>query len=255
MSDSTEAARSLPAEQGPVRTMRIATWNLQRGTSAPIRQAQRAVIQELAADILVLTEPDGSYEHGPGAVTSPRLREARKGTESWVAIVGSSVEPVELDIPFERMAVAARAGVGGKNVIIYGSVLPWGTIRSQAPELVRDDECSFDTFARFLREQVADVLELRRAYPGAVMIWAGDFNQTVRGPVGGSRQRHALLTDALETIELTAWNGAAAHARPGLCAVDLICGPSERPTESQGRIDPVRNGVTMSDHAGYWIDL
>ena len=47
----------------------------------------------------------------------------------------------------------------------------------------------------------------------------------------------------------------AAHAQSGLCSVDLICGPAACPPTAQGRIDPARAGVTLSDHAGYWVEI
>jgi hypothetical protein len=40
-----------------------------------------------------------------------------------------------------------------------------------------------------------------------------------------------------------------------MMAVDLICGPSALTVRGAGRVSPEREGVKMSDHAGYWIDL
>lgn len=56
-------------------------------------------------------------------------------------------------------------------------------------------------------------------------------------------------------LGLVAWNGVAAHATPGMHAIDLICGPREITVREQGRLDPVRDGIRMSDHAGYWVDF
>jgi endonuclease/exonuclease/phosphatase family metal-dependent hydrolase len=231
--------------------MRIATWNLQRGgPSHAARVAQERRLRDLRADILVLTEPPASYQPGPGVVTSQGRRPDGKGDERWLAIVGPSVEPVTLAIPFERMAVAATALVTGVPLLLYGSVLPWGSVDRDAPELLRDGETALDAFLRVLREQTEDIAELRRRHPDHVLVWAGDFNQTLAGPNhGGSAARREALQRALDELGLVAWN-AAADGTDGLHAIDLICGPREITIARQGRIDPMLGGVTMTDHAG-----
>lgn len=96
---------------------------------------------------------------------------------------------------------------------------------------------------------------LLRAGYDLPVIRVGDFNQTVAGSLsGGSAERRAMLGGALRSLGYTAWNGIAAHASEGLCAVDLICGPSGRPILAQGRIDLRLGEAVMSDHAGYWIE-
>lgn len=237
--------------------MRIVTWNLERGgRSAAARPAQDAVLGELAADVVVLTEPGPSFEAGAGTVASPRRRANHRGHESWIAIVGDCVEPTPFDVPFARMAVGAVAHVNGRRLLLYASVLPWNTFRQHAPELVRDGETSLASFVRVLDEQVADIEALRKLHPEHHLIWAGDFNQHTSGPqAGGSKAKREALVGALDALGLVAWNGDAAHASSGLHAIDLICGPRELDVVRQGRIDPVRDGVKMSDHAGYWVDL
>jgi endonuclease/exonuclease/phosphatase family metal-dependent hydrolase len=235
--------------------MKIATWNLQRGGSESVRRAQNEALRALSADVVALTEPSPSFRQGDGVVASPALRKNASGVESWVAIVGASVEPIDFDIPYERMAVAARASVGGTRVILYCAVLPWLAVTNHAPDVVRPGEDSLAAFTRVLAEQCADVAELRNRF-GDLVVWAGDFNQTLVGPLwGGSEARRALLEKALASIGYVAWNDAAAHAKPEMHAVDLICGPADCSVAAQGRIDPRRDGVVMSDHAGYWVDL
>lgn len=236
--------------------MKLATWNLERGgRTQAARPAQEEVLRNLTADVIVLTEPPASYKSTAGVVTSPPLRTGPNGSEAWVAIVGSSVEPIAFDVPYERTAVAARVSVSGVAVIVYGTVLPWLAVTNHAPELVQDGENSFAAFNRVLAEQANDVIELRRLYDLPVL-WMGDFNQSVSGKnFGGSNDRRDLLNKTLESLGMSAWNGEAAHAMSDLCAVDLICGPHECVVTEQGRIDPVQGKLTMSDHAGYWIEL
>ena len=236
--------------------MRIGTWNLERGgKSRRAREAQGFAISDVEADALVLTEPGSDYRAGPGVVTSPVAREGKRGLEPWVAIVGPNVEPIAYEIPFTRMAAAARCTVGGRTVILYGSVLPWLSVVHHAPELVLPGETALRTFVRTLNAQVEDVRQLQTQH-GADVMWAGDFNQSLVGSLeGGSRERRKVLKDALVRLGFVAWNEQAAHAQAELCAFDLICGSAAIVEEQQGRIDPRHDGVTMSDHAGYWVDV
>ena len=235
--------------------MRIATWNLERGgRTTAAGTAQRETLQELGADVVVLTEPPDSFERGPGVVTSPAHPLGTRGPGAWVAIVGPHVEPVPVELPYERLAAAARVGIAGRNVIFYGTVLPWLAVRSHAPELVRPGEAFVDVFKRALEEQQSDLLNLQRG--GALVVWAGDFNQSVDGPNhGGSREGREALNRCLADLGFAAWNGRARHAHEGLFAIDLICGNKDQAILEQGRIDPIRGGVRMSHHAGYWVDI
>lgn len=235
--------------------LRIATWNLERGgRTRAAGLAQDDALRELAVEVVVLTEPPSSYRTGPGVVASAPLRRGAHGLESWVAIVGRSVEPVTLDVPFGRLAVAASVTIEGVPLVVYGAVLPWLTVGAHEPELARDGEDSFAVFERVLAEQAADVAELRRRHGDVV--WLGDFNETLAGPSwGGSARRRALLEKTLSALGYAAWNAAADHAKPGMCAVDLICGPADWELAAQGRVEPSRGGVVMSDHAGYWVQL
>jgi len=236
--------------------MKLATWNLERGgRTAKARAAQEEVLRELGADVIALTEPPATYRDGPGVVASAPRRAGPAGLESWAAIVGPTVGPLPFEIPYERMAVAARATVGDKRIIVYCAVLPWLSVTSHAPDVVRPGEDSLGAFRRVLAEQLRDVTELRERF-GELVVWAGDFNQTVVGTTrGGSDARRGLLLEALSSLGYAAWNGSAAHASAEMCAVDLICGPRDQALTEQGRIDPVRAAVVMSDHAGYWVDL
>lgn len=188
-------------------------------------------------------------------MTSPAQREGPRGYEAWVAVVGSAVEPVDLDVPYERLSVVARTTIAGRTVIVYGAVLPWLSVKHHAPYVARTGESALEVFERVLAEHAADVAELRRRYDAPV-IWAGDFNQSLVGRnSAGSAVRRAALAKSLANLGLTAWNEAAAHARRGMCAIDLICGPKEYKPIRQGRIHPILRGIAMSDHAGYWVEV
>ena len=233
--------------------MRIATWNLERGRTKAAVAAQHVVLREVGANVAVLTEPPRTYVSEPGCVVSPALRDGPGGLESWIAIVGPAVEPCELEIPYEHLAVAARVP-GDPSVIIYGTVLPWLAVCRHAPYLVRPGEGYADVFARILDAQRRDLARL--GSQADILVWAGDFNQSLDGPVRGASQKGREAVQAcLDELGLTAWNATAPHAREGLCAIDLICGPAEHIPRAQGRIPPEHDDVRMSDHAGYWVDL
>jgi endonuclease/exonuclease/phosphatase family metal-dependent hydrolase len=235
--------------------MRIAPWNLERGgRTRSAREAQDATLRELAADVVVLTEPPALFTSAPGVVTSPARRQGPNGLEPWIAIVGGCVEAGPVATLYEHLGVAARVATAGRNLVVYGGVLPWLAIRSHAPELVLEGETFADVFDRILSAQNDDLLSLRAA--GTLIVWAGDFNQSLRGPNwGGSTTGREALSRCLTELGMVAWNAGAQHARDGMCAIDLICGPADLVVLAQGRIDPVREGVRMSDHAGYWVDL
>ena len=232
--------------------MRIATWNLERGgRNKAARAAQQSVLaaNDIRADVMVLTEPPATVLAAAGVLASPP-----GGHGSWVAIQGRQVQPLDFKTPYDRMAVAARVGTNNAQIIVYGAVLPWTAVKIHAPDLVRAGEDSFGAFKRVLQAQVNDIVELRKL--GDPVVWVGDFNQSVEGAnFGGSSQRRDLLNQTLKTLNMVAWNGAAAHAKPGMCAIDLICGPEQQTVTAPGRIEPMVNGVTMSDHAGYWVDI
>ena len=96
---------------------------------------------------------------------APPLRQGGNGPETWVAILGPVVTAVNIDVPFERMAVAASTRIDGIEVVVYGSVLPWNTAPTQAPMRALAGESSEMMFARMLAEQVADVRALQSAFP------------------------------------------------------------------------------------------
>jgi hypothetical protein len=72
---------------------------------------------------------------------------------------------------------------------------------------------------------------------------------------GSSRAGRDALVATLGELGMVAWNETGAHAKPGLSAVDLICGPCDVVPTASGRIDPEPRGVRLSDHAGYWVEV
>jgi hypothetical protein len=233
-------------------SIKLATWNLAHGRTTAARRLQEDVLHEIAADVAVLTEPARSYVNGPGVVVSAP---GPNGGLPWIAIIARTIELVDVQLPYERLGLVTKAGTGASAFIVYGTVLPWASVKSHAPTVARTHEDSLGVFRRVLDEQVNDIHELRRRFELPV-VWIGDFNCSLVGSArAGSHERRRLLLDALGELELTAWNVEAGHAIEGLSTIDLICGPKEWRLRATGRIDPVRGSVTMSDHAGYWVEV
>lgn len=238
--------------------MRIAVWNLERGgRHAAAREQQAALLSSIPFDLAILTEPPAEPALVGGDIsTSPPLRAGHAELQPWVAIVGAHVTPVRPALPYERLAVAARAVVDDIPVVVYGSVLPWRSAPRHAPDLALPGESASAMFACYLDRQAADVEELQRTNPDTVILWAGDFNQSLEGPnYVGSAKGRTLLEGALERLGLVAWNRAARHAKEELCAIDLVCGPGRARCGGVERIDPSPGGQRLSDHTGYVVEV
>lgn len=205
---------------------------------------------------MVVTEPPNELLEGPGAVSSPQERPGRSEPESWVAILGDGLEPVGEQLPYERMAVAARCVSEGTDLIVYGSVLPWRAAPHQAPDLAQPGESATAMVERVLASQEADIRTLQGRHPQAVVMWAGDFNQSLAGPnLTGSRRGRVVLLAALDRLGMQAWNAESPHARSGLSTIDLVCGPATVPVKSIELLEPSLGGQSLSDHAGYIVEV
>jgi hypothetical protein len=239
--------------------MRVGTWNLERGgRGGGVSQIQATILGSLRADVLVLTEPHTSSPvPSLPAVSSPVRRNGNGEDEPWLAIAGPSVSRLDDEpLPFERLSVAALAEPNGVPAVVYGSVLPWRQIVRQAPCLVRPNESYATAFQRILAAQVADVVRFRLRFPDRMIIWAGDFNQSLVGRnLTGSKRAREQLSSALKRLDLVAWNSNAPHSSPDMCAVDLVCGPNVYRIPRIDLIPTHHAGRRLSDHVGYVVQL
>ncbi len=231
--------------------MRVATWNLERGSRRKdAGEQQLEVLDALAPDVSVLTEPSDAVLMLSGEVVVSGGRDDAGGPP-WVAIRGSNLQ--------RRAAgdlwVAADLEFRGQTVLVFGSVLPWLSAPSHVPELA-NDRSSEQFFVEELDQQVAMIQELAPKESGKPVIWAGDFNQTLVGPLwGGSELRREKLQAALAELGLEAWNRCAPHALAEMFTIDLICGPAGIAVQGLETIDNTLGSQVLSDHAGYVVDL
>jgi hypothetical protein len=237
--------------------MRIGTWNLERHGDSDLIRRQRALIDSKCADVFVLTEVHRSFDcRGWTVDRSITSTHSDHAGDSWVAVVSQDLGLSERTLPPRSCSVAGQYEIGGELLIVYGTVLPWLRAPDQAPDLALPNEPYVDMFARTVREQAGDLRTMKQPHSKAIIVWAGDFNQTLSGSnSGGSNISRTLLKDTLADLGLVAWNEHLAHAIPGLKTIDLICGPTNRPVKAIERFDPVFDGHKLSDHAGYLVEI
>jgi hypothetical protein len=240
--------------------MRIATWNIARlkmGTKQAA--AYYEALDSFHADLLVVTEPGpGFFENHVDCVISPGQRLGAAGPESWVALLGNSIQAHRIELPYNRLAAAGWAEIEGRNVALYGSVLPWNHFAlRQAPDVYGTETRTFEEiFDQAIDEQVNDVLALQSEFGPENVIWAGDFNHPLTGSLHGYR-RHArdAISASLDRLGMKAFNADAPNAHEVANAIDLICGPVTCVAEVVQCLYPRPNGKPMSDHRGYCVSV
>ena len=229
---------------------------LSRGTSNAGHYDE--AIRALQTDLIVVTEPgSGFIDRYPEALCSPPQRPSSHGAESWIALVGQDLEATTLELPYNRLAVAAQTVILGQPVAIYGSVLPWNAARSQAPDVYGEEEIPLEElFRRAITAQVADVKSLQNHFGIHNVFWAGDFNHPLVGPLSGfSKAARELIADSLESLGMRAFNQEAANSSSGACTIDLICGSVEHDVVNSETLAPRLGDKPLSDHNAYVIDV
>ena len=205
--------------------MKLATWNVEIPVSVRRRDAIRAHIDDVRADVLVLTEThDGLLTGYASSVSSAPGRDGnRKPEHHWVTI-WSNWELVPIATSDECRTVAARVLPESSDpFVIYGTVLPW--LGSQWRE---HPSAGGVAFREALAVQTADWLRIRHDYPGDELFVLGDFNQDMVSPkYYGSRANRTLLDSALLAAGLTAitaGGGDPIRRDSAPCAaIDHIC--------------------------------
>jgi hypothetical protein len=243
--------------------MRVTTWNLER--ALPTSRRCSAILEQITAvgaDIWILTETHQAISPGDGffSVTSGDPDRPSKPGEKWVAIwTRYPMEPLPSFVSDPARCAAARIShpkLG--EIIIFGCVLPWGGSTWRGIKSSHGE-----AFRAALEMYTGDWQRLRGAYPDAVIIVAGDFNQSLatRHYYGSKRQR-TLLEESLKHAGLKVATGGDSdpiyrEAAPYAC-IDHICvtdspGITLRRTFRWPRTPkPDRR---LSDHFGVGIEL
>ena len=238
------------------RSLRIATWNLERPSLKSWRKlpAQLEQIAKVDADVWVLTESRaglplvGSHPYVVHAPPHPRRPDT---DERWVSIwsryplgdAGIAASP--------RGTVAAVVQSPLGPIAVYGTVVPWshepspdGVVRAWT---VHEDE---------LERQAAEWGRVARRFDAVCV--AGDFNQAwQRGGYGSARLR-SMHQDAARSAGMRCLTGEIVE--DGMPVIDhvLVSDPWGSTVGARMALSwPRRNtdNVRMSDHSGVAIDL
>jgi endonuclease/exonuclease/phosphatase family metal-dependent hydrolase len=252
------------------RTMRIATWNVERPTNDTAPRSQRALkkIQEVAADIWILTEthdaicPDsGYYAISTTSVREPPIYHAAGEHMTTIWSRWPIIEQWETATPHRATCAVIETPVGG--VVVYGTVIPYhgarwpyGTPRN------------WDAHYAAIATQGADWSRLRRKYPAHGFCVAGDLNQSRTGRMWyGTKWGRALLDLALKENQLVGVTQVDYVAAQGLSqedrslldqSIDHICLDGHwAGFVQQVGIWPneTADGEHLSDHSGVYADL
>jgi hypothetical protein len=241
--------------------MRIAVWNLERPDprQETINQARLAKIQEINADLWILTETheiiDLSGSHH-GASTSPSPRKQRQG-EACAAIWSRwpFMRRIETSDPTEAVCVEIEHPTG--MLLVYGSIIAYHAnkgLDGAAP--------AWAEHYRFIDWHGQDWRKLRLDYPDHRLITAGDYNQNRDGAKWyGTKKGRDLLTGALKAASLSCVTEADLVAEGKLSTrhnVDHICMDTSL-TVSVTAIGAwegnAKDGLRLSDHNGVWVEV
>lgn len=250
--------------------MRIATWNVERpkGNTAPRSQRVLNKIQEIAADIWILTETHDAICPGPvyhdastPTVSEPPILHATGEHKTTIWSRWPIIEHWETATPHRATCVVIETPLG--ELVVYGTVIPYhgarwpyGTPRN------------WDAHYAAIATQGADWSRLRRNYPFHGLCVAGDLNQTRTGRLWyGSKWGRALLDLALSENQLVGVTQADFSAAQKLSqedralltqCIDHICLDGRwAGLVQQVGIWPKHTaaGEYLSDHSGVYIDL
>ncbi len=242
--------------------LRIATWNVERPKLSEATRRARLLeaMQTMPADIWVLTETHTAFSPVPGFASVRTQGVDRPGEpgETWVAIWSRfPMQPVaQTSDPCRAVAVRITPP-DSRDLIVYGTVLPWlGSAWQGIPAV------GGAAFSAALAAQLADWLSMQQDNPGCDFILAGDLNQDLAtSHYYGSRKNRIALQTALITAKLQCLTAAALdpvpkHA-PSRASIDHICASKGLtpigPAVSWPMTDrPQRN---LSDHFGVLAEL
>jgi endonuclease/exonuclease/phosphatase family metal-dependent hydrolase len=245
--------------------MKIANWNLNHINPSEDSRltAIRKHFAEVKADIWVLTETHELVAPGKdfSSVMSGEPDWDAKQGEHWSAIW--SRHPI-MHLPSfvsdPARCTAARIDhpdIG--EIVVYATVLPWGG--SKWRDIGSADGAAFKAA---LDLYVSDWQRIRTAFPQALIVIAGDFNQDL-APYHyyGSKKQRALLEAALTSVGLVPLttelndsvddNAAERHA-----CIDHICiSESPRPFIGETTRWPAKGkpDCRLSDHSYVVVEL
>lgn len=243
--------------------MRIATWNLWDCPPPPWPRGQ-AIASWLNAqnvDIWLLTEVRQNWPtRNREPVISPNRADG-PGYKRWASIdtalalgelrtVGDSRCPGEESLCLARLK---HQGQTPSTVLIACSVLPWKDADKYWTTLPSGQARQF---RRVLDHHVERITDER--YDDEPLIWGGDFNQPLTGPLWGStKEGRVALQEAMQTLEVVVLTADSPHLQPsGARAVDhLAVSPDLLADQPAAAAHCPIWDKKLSDHAAYTADI
>jgi endonuclease/exonuclease/phosphatase family metal-dependent hydrolase len=236
----------------PVTSLSIATWNVAYGLGGR-NVARRSQMDQICADIWVLTETHDSLTPGPDFISfsssqrspSAKVRSGSRWTSIWVR---RDFEPEGLRTAGPLRTAACLASTSMGQVVVFGTVLPW----------LGDKERS--SFSDEVTRQSEDWNRLLSAFAGRHLCVAGDFNVNLGGPhYYGSRVGREALGHALRDTGLTPLTTYEYVNQPDVdyglidhVAVSRDLAASKHEVRSWSK---TRDGIALSDHHGVVVAL
>lgn len=232
--------------------LKIATWNVARPRQGGWKNKQTilAKIQEIDADIWILTETNSVISPGEGyhpiATQPDRSHTAGENcTTIW------SRYPIKRTLATKdaQLAVCAEVDLGEAigHLVVYGTIITW------ADDGVRSGEAKkWQRHYESIAWHSEDWATLSQGVPFCV---AGDFNEPLSGSYrGGTKQGRELLHAALERSNLVC---VTAGSEMGY-NIDHVCLSADwaKRVEDVEKWEALReDGKPVSDHYGITVAL
>ena len=242
-------------------SIRVGTWNVEYAQGAEKNRRRLGLLTAMDADVWVLTETHDNLdlsEHFEPIHSFPRFETDLHGR--WVTIWSRlpAIETIPTADVSRTVAATIDAGSDGP-LIVYGTVLPWHSDPGPDPHAPAS---AWSELHRVIPLQGAEWRSLRRRFPEASLIVAGDLNMNLGGKhYYGTKYGRAVLRRALAEADMVCLTETE-NFPPGQLdhpPIDHICaGPRAGLTLASvviGWNKQLPDGVVVSDHSGVLADL
>lgn len=252
---------------------RIANWNLERPKKGT-KKTQLAInkIQEIDADLLVLTETSQAVDLSSDYTATLSTPFDRAPDEHWVTIWSKwkVLEAIPTFAPKRTACCLVESPFG--QLIIYGTIIPYHMAGVRGNRYEQTGYKTWELHEEDIIHQSSDWQRIHTKYPNADLLVIGDFNQTRDNlPKGyGTANGRQLLSKELEKNKLSCLTGIDFEDTEQLSPdpkkgkvrrnVDHICVSKQL----IDRLDSFEisawdhfssNSEYMSDHNGVFIDF
>lgn len=236
--------------------MRIGTWNVEYAAGKDRNPLRLARLEAANADIWVLTEThdelDLSATHrAVSTLQRPTGRAGGRWTTIWSRWPIRQVVEVEDQVRTVAALVDAPSGL----ILVYGTVLPWGT--DPGPTGTARGWTEMD---RVLPLQLAEWRRLQEQFPHAALVVAGDFNLNLGGKhYYGTERARKVLRAGLTELQLhcaTDWGHVPAGTLQS-SPIDHVVVPAAWAARTRvvSAWEGDAGGRRLSDHSGLVVQV